>query len=281
MTRYLRQPATLILIAANLVPLVGVIFWHWDAFILLMLYWLETAVIAFWTIVRIATLPRDALGNIRFSGSTSTASPLGFAAFVMLHVGIFMGVHFMFLWELFGGDWARRIHGPRDFVDQVIVATGLWVPLLALFVGRGLLMMFASVEPSLRRRFRLAPRPPDQHAATLGPAEMALFGLYLRIIIMQVTIILGAFVALLVGTVGAYSSWWRSRPRSTSRCRPARTPFATLWSRPGRSPSRPPSRRPEAALVSSAIERRSRANGPRVEIRSAVQTGWCGRGVRP
>ena len=40
MARYLLQPSSLILIAANLVPLVGVIFWDWDAFVLLMLYWL-------------------------------------------------------------------------------------------------------------------------------------------------------------------------------------------------------------------------------------------------
>ena len=202
MARYLLQPSSLILIAANLVPLIGVIFWDWDAFILLMLYWLETAVIAFWTVVRIATLPREALGGIRFSGSDKTASPLGFAMFVTLHAGIFMLVHFLFLWELFSGAWPRRIHGLRDFVEQVIVATGLWVPLITLFVVRGVLMMFAAVEPSLRRLFRLAPRA-DDSAATLGPAETVLFGLYIRIVVMQVTIILGAWFAMLIGTAGA------------------------------------------------------------------------------
>jgi len=75
--RLLLRPPVLILVAANLVPLIGVIAWGWDAFVLLMLYWLETAVIAFWTIVRIATLPRDALGKIRYEGSDQTPSPLG------------------------------------------------------------------------------------------------------------------------------------------------------------------------------------------------------------
>ena len=115
-----------------------------------------------------------------------------------------MGVHFLFLLELFAGAWARKIHSPRDFVDQVIVATGLWVPLVALFVGRGLLMTFEIAEPRLRRRFRLAPRRPDQRAAMLGPAETVLFGLYVRIFVMQVTIILGGWFALMVGTIGAY-----------------------------------------------------------------------------
>ena len=191
MARYLLQPSSLILIAANLVPLVGVIFWNWDAFILLMLYWLETAVIAFWTVVRIATLPRASLGDIRFSGSDKTPSPLGFAMFVTLHAGIFMLVHFLFLWELFSGDWSRKIHGLRDFVGQVIVATGLWVPLLTLFIARGLLMTFAAVgRPA-------APVPArTTKSAMLSPAETVLFGLYP--IVMQVTIILGAWFAMLI-----------------------------------------------------------------------------------
>jgi hypothetical protein len=203
MARYLSQPSTLILIAANLVPLIGVIFWDWDAFVLLMLYWLETAVIAFWTIVRIATIARDALGDIHFEGSDKKPSPLALAAFFTLHAGIFMGVHFLFLWELFSGDWSRKIHGLRDFVEQLIVATGLWVPLLALFIGRGVLMMFETVEPSLRRVLRLAPRPPEQNPLKLSPAETLLFGLYVRIFVMQLTIILGAWFAMLIGTAGA------------------------------------------------------------------------------
>jgi Family of unknown function (DUF6498) len=200
--RGLMRPAALILLAINLVPLIGVVIWGWDAFVLLMLYWLETAVIAFWTIVRIATMPRGALADIHFEGSKQPAQPLALAAFVTLHAGIFMGVHFMFLWELFSGDWPRRIHGLRDFIAQIVIATGLWVPLIALFVGRGLLMMFETLEPALRRLFRLAPR---RHEKTmLSPAESVLFGLYVRIFVMQVTIILGAWFALAIGTVGAY-----------------------------------------------------------------------------
>jgi Family of unknown function (DUF6498) len=205
MSRALLQPSNLILLTANLVPLIGVILWDWDAFVLLMLYWLETAIIAFWTIVRIATLPISALGDIKFSGSDRTPSPLGLALFFTLHAGIFMGVHFMFLWTLFAGAWARRIGGPGSFVDQMVIGTGLWLwlPLAVLFVVRGLLMAFDAIRPWLMRRLRITPRAPLQGRVTLGPGESLLFGLYIRIIIMQVTIIIGAFFALLVGSVGA------------------------------------------------------------------------------
>ncbi len=130
---------------------------------------------------------------------------MGLALFFTLHAGIFMAVHFLFLWELFAGPWARKIHGPREFFDQIIIGTGLWLPLLLLFLVRGGLMMFEAAEPYLRGAFRLAPKGPDKSAALLSPSETVLFGLYTRIFVMQVTIILGAGFALLLGTAAAYA----------------------------------------------------------------------------
>jgi hypothetical protein len=204
MLHYLSKPSALLLLAANLTPLAGVVFWGWDAFVLLMLYWLETAVIAFWTIVRIALMPRSALGKVHFEGSDRPAAPLALAAFFTVHAGIFMGVHFVFLWTLFSGAWSKKIHGVHGFVDQMIVGTGLWLPLLALFAVRGALMTFEAAEPSLRRALRLAPRRPEKGALKLGPAETVLFGLYVRIFVMQATILIGAWFAILLGTAGAY-----------------------------------------------------------------------------
>ncbi len=65
------------------------------------------------------------------------------------------------LWELFSGSWAQKVHGPRDFVAEIIVETGLWLPLLVLFVARGGIMLFELAEPALRRAFRLLPRPTE------------------------------------------------------------------------------------------------------------------------
>jgi hypothetical protein len=199
------RPANLILLAINLVPLVGVLFWGWDAFVLLMLYWLETAVIAFWTITRIASLPQGTLGEIALQDASGrkTGSPLALAAFFTLHAGIFMAVHFLFLWELFSGDWSKKIRGISAFVDQMMIGTGLWLPLLVLFIGRGALMLFDSVRPWLARKLGLIARAggrPDDH---LSLGESLLLGLYIRIVVMQVTIIIGAWFALLLGNAGA------------------------------------------------------------------------------
>jgi len=99
-------------------------------FLVLILYWLETAVIGFWTILRIAAFPDETLDNFAGDGVRTRWKSLAAALFFTVHSGIFMTVHFLFLWELFSGSWSRQVRGVGAFVDQIILATGLWIPLL-------------------------------------------------------------------------------------------------------------------------------------------------------
>jgi hypothetical protein len=75
------------------------------------------------------------------------------------------------------------------------------MPLTALFIVRGLLVLFDTAPSPIGRA--PARSASGQERARPGPAETILLGLYLRIIVMQFTIILGAMVALLLGTAGA------------------------------------------------------------------------------
>ena len=120
---HLGDPSTLILLAANLIPLLGVLFWGWDLFILMMLYWLETAIIGFWHILRMAILLRWL--------------SILLVPFFVVHFGMFMGVHFVFLRAFFGKAWSGQIHGASDFIRVILVPTGLWIPALALFISHG------------------------------------------------------------------------------------------------------------------------------------------------
>ena len=36
----------------NVTPLYGVLYWQWDTFQLLMFCWMETVILAFWTLMR-------------------------------------------------------------------------------------------------------------------------------------------------------------------------------------------------------------------------------------
>lgn len=187
-------PYTVFLVLANLLPLAGVAFFGWDVFVILILYWLETLVIAFWTILPVLIFP-DLTANgmgARVAGSGNAAGRIGTAAFLTVHAGIFMTVHFLFLWTLFAGGWADVVHGPRDFVTAVVIGTGLWLPLLILFVVRGWGILGWVVLP------RLPFLPADDRPPR--PDEPALLaGLYVRIFIMQVALIFGGWVTLLLG----------------------------------------------------------------------------------
>ena len=186
-TRPRRRLTSAILILANLVPLAGVIWWGWDAFVLLCLYWLETAVIGFWTILRVATLSRgkdSALGR-------GIAGTLALSGFFTVHAGLFMTVHMAFLWLLFAGSWAATIHDARDFIRLIVIGMGLWIPLVALFVGQGAVFVNDAAN-----RFAFGKALP----ANATTAEI-MGGFYKRIVLMHLAIMGGAFVAQMIGTV--------------------------------------------------------------------------------
>lgn len=171
---------------ANLVPLAGLLWWGWDAFVLLSLYWLETLVVGFWTILRVATMSH---GSGPVTGRT-IAGALGMAGFFTVHAGIFMTVHMAFLWVLFAGPWTDRIHDARDFIRLIVIGSGLWIPLIALFAGQGALYVNDVVN-----RFVFG-RPTAAGATDIGDI---IGGFYKRIVLMHVAILGGAFIAQMIG----------------------------------------------------------------------------------
>jgi len=194
------HPSTLILIAANLLPLAGIYFWNWDTFLLLILYWMETAIIGFWTILALAAAPLLVAGPV-----ANRTSRFFLVPFFLLHSGIFMGVHFLFLWTLFPGTWANRIHGIAGFIQSIVMDTGLWIPLAALFVSRGIsfFFQFAGVLflPAWLVSSSAAPDPSAGGDNPLSDGRL-LGGFYSRIVVMHLTILFGAMVAIALGSVG-------------------------------------------------------------------------------
>lgn len=80
----------ILLVLANLIPLVGVLAWDWDVTGILVLYWSENLVIGFFAIVKM--VHREPL-----SGWFS-------AAFFLVHFGGFCAIHGFFLLALTRGD---------------------------------------------------------------------------------------------------------------------------------------------------------------------------------
>jgi hypothetical protein len=188
------EPSSLFLIAANAIPIAGVVFWQWNAFELLILYWMETAILGFWAIMTVAISPVKALGPL------GRETPrIGIIAFLLAHSGIFMGIHFLMLWELFSGNWASRIHGIGDFVGLIVIGRDLWLPLAILFLMRGAMVLLTVLEPSWLPGWKPQPvlTAPEKEGAF--PVSGPLFGFYIRIIIMQFALIFGGVVAVFMG----------------------------------------------------------------------------------
>jgi hypothetical protein len=187
-------------LGANLLPAYGILYLGVDPFQLLMLYWMETALIGFWMVLTLARLPDYLLGDITVNGRRQHATN---AILVKLFGGItlcFMGAHFFILWVVFSGDWPHHVTGPVSFIREFVIASGAWVPLaltvLAGFTG----FCHSAARPDFvgaieRRvypaRTSLVPGKPKP-ADGVGPVVGGMLG---RIAIMQVAVIVGAMLS--------------------------------------------------------------------------------------
>lgn len=183
-TRWLRpfaRPQTWLLVAANLLPLLGIVGLGWDSSTLIILYWLETAILGFWLFVRLAIardedLPptKNALGQPQPS-----IGGVGLGLFLLVHAGFFMGIHMHFLTFLAAGEWSRHLSSPVAFMRDFVLPSGIWLPLAGLFTARGVITIG---EIRARR-----------------PAQHLIAGFYARVVLMQFVIIFGGMVALMAG----------------------------------------------------------------------------------
>ena len=202
---YTRFAATAITLVGNLVPLVGVLLWGWDTFQLLMLYWMETVIVAFWTLVRLANLPAQATGIGSVDPRERPWTNIALVGFFTLHAGIFILVHLIFLWTLFSGEWLKKVHGPGSFFYELLVANGLWMALL-LFLIAG----WVSFRAGARLEFQQRLEGKLQSTKIVEPAQNKAGGdtvgavvgtLYTRIVVMQIAIIFGAWFAGAIGSL--------------------------------------------------------------------------------
>lgn len=90
------------LIAANMIPLAGVVFLGWNAAALVLLYWAENLVVGFYNLLKMIIL--------KVYGRTSFLEMIFFLSFFCFHYGLFCVVHGYVLWMVFyGGGHAASL----------------------------------------------------------------------------------------------------------------------------------------------------------------------------
>jgi hypothetical protein len=166
------------MLAANLVPVAGVLLWGWSVLALLVLFWMENAIIgAFFALRMLCADPRDA---------ALWAGKLFMVPFFCFHYGMFTAIHGVFVFTLFGGQ-SYRASGLQVLEPAARAAgeLGLWLPLAALLASHAFSFVWNYL---VRGEFRRASLP----ALMAKP--------YGRVVVLHLAIILGGIGAMALGS---------------------------------------------------------------------------------
>lgn len=171
-----------LLILANLFPVYGVIAHDWPIFPLILLYWLENIWLGALQLVRFAFVPIPQ----EFSRTSGVLGKAFLMLFFTVHYGFFCMVHGVFVLEMFG-DGIHLASGSffptPERVLQEIERYQLEIPLLVLALSHLI---------SLVRHMLLAGEEP---VAEKGAGSLV-GGIYSRIVVLHVAILLGSFVVM-------------------------------------------------------------------------------------
>lgn len=202
------------LIGANLIPLVGVLFWDWSTFEVVALYWLENVIIGAINILKMITCSpepglmesvmavkiakqgklnpevREKVADFGNSaGLVNNGIKFFLIPFFAVHYGGFCLGHGFFVFFLLGREHAMTWSTSEgkmllELVQQTVVTGGLWAALgllashlysfFANFIGKG------------------------EYRRTAAP--MLMVAPYGRIVILHIAIIFGAFAIMALGS---------------------------------------------------------------------------------
>ncbi len=174
------SPSSLLLIAANLLPLYGVFALDWPVFPLLLLFWLENVVIGALNVLRM--LMADVTDAVLWAGK------LFMVPFFCFHYGMFTAIHGSFVIQMFGGKAYQRLDKglwPIEGAVQAIHDFDIVLP-LAVLAGSHIFSFIWNYL--IRGEFRRA-------------ALSELMGRpYKRIILLHITIIIGGGITMTLGS---------------------------------------------------------------------------------
>jgi len=181
MLTLIRKPSVIALIVANLVPLLGVIFFGWDLQTILLLYWAESAVIGFFSVLKMLKL-----GGI-------AAAPA--CVFFCIHYGIFMMVHLFFLLMLTNFNRSGpSFNGPEGILRDVLGNRELWLGLVGLFLSHGFSFVYNFLRDPKPDVSSWLPTPPGTMNPRLAKVSQQFSSPYGRIFVMHFTIMVSTLM---------------------------------------------------------------------------------------
>lgn len=183
------------LLVVNFIPVLGVLFWGWSLFDVVVLYWFENLVIGAVNILKIATCMPDEESLRRAAQKTSKgpetpamahAEKLFLIPFFTFHYGMFCFVHGVFVFGLLGGQGPRGGDVMPRLTNMIGEVLGGETLIAALALTGSHLYSYV-FHYLLRGEFRRT----NTARLMVGP--------YGRIVVLHIAILLGAFFILQLG----------------------------------------------------------------------------------
>ena len=165
-----------VLAAANLLPLYGVLFWNWEVFPLLALFWMENVIIGVLNAARMLAIDP---GDAALWGAKLLMVP-----FFCVHYGMFTAVHGIFVFSMFGQYKmdGLQVLGPAA---RATADWNLWLPLGALAASH----LFSFFWNFVHRGEYLRAGLQEQ-----------MFKPYGRVVVLHLAILLGGMAAMALGS---------------------------------------------------------------------------------
>jgi cytochrome c oxidase subunit IV len=177
--------AVVALVVANAIPLIGVLFFGWSVWTILIVYWLENGIVGGFNVLKMARAQGgddSAATSWSLNGRPAASmAKAGLIPFFIIHYGVFWVVHgvFVFTLPLFVSIGANG--------SDIGQAPDIWTILFAvaaLFVSHGLSYLFNYIGNG-------------EYLRTSPIVQM--FAPYGRLVVLHVTIIFGAIAISMTG----------------------------------------------------------------------------------
>jgi hypothetical protein len=171
-------PSAIVLLVANVLPLIGVLTHTWTVFAVLLLYWFENVTVGVFNALRLSCAQPQS--GLVWAGK-------GFLVpFFLFHYGMFTYVHGVFVFSLFG----PKVHGHAldlsvAAVYDALRGAGLLVAAVALVASHGFSFFHNFLAGGEYRRVGLP-------QLMLQP--------YARVMLLHVTILIGGFLVSALGS---------------------------------------------------------------------------------
>ena len=175
-------PSILLIVAANLIPLVGVIGYGWSVFALLVLFWFENIVTGLFYVPRILMAKGHLQPNFRQIGEpVGKPIQVGIAAFFCIHYGLFCFGHGQFVFSM--ADDVGSVRYDIEDVFTVVNEFNLWWAILALVISHGFSFVYNYMSKGEYKKANFMEQMKRP---------------YNRVVVLHLTIIFGSFLVSLM-----------------------------------------------------------------------------------